>query len=521
MADQNSSLLAHLLAKGISLDDINNLYKKPDEEDQDDGFFKKAADYVANKRLDILNKEGLLPKPPIDSRELAASNQAIGDFDKENKTELPNYLQGTPPAIRTGMGDSAKLRGEIGEKYGPPNPTQAQLDASSSKEEEEDQTESGKGSPSAVKPKSNSDLFKMAGGGFTDDTVHALADTQKLQNQAILANQLGKASEIIGSAFSRSAPVAQESFNQNITQAGNIVKDYLQRAKQEESDPASAKSVFARESMKRLGIQVPENTSFEAIEKAFPKFVQLKGLEETVAQRREAAAARAEEMKLRREELTQRQKENKDTKEDLEYKHEMERYNKAVDEELARQNSSLGAKAQVVRRANAIKAMFEGQKPADAILQNTYELAVSIDAMLKGGNAVTKQGIEHLIPKNYRSDLTRIQDYITGKLNPAGQADFVNKMMKVVERERAVAEKGIIEHAMNTLNAFPGLKENRKDWVRNYVKAKFQVDPYAPTDSEKKALSPEVQKAKEWLAANPNHPSADQVRQRLKSMGEL
>ena len=89
-----------------------------------------------------------------------------------------------------------------------------------------------------------------------------LLEAQKAKGLTELINRLGKSSELIGSAFSRTKPVAQEAFDENIKAAGAGVENLLQKRKESSeqikrftekdlADPNSEISKLTREMAKK------------------------------------------------------------------------------------------------------------------------------------------------------------------------------------------------------------------------------------------------------------------------------
>lgn len=202
------------------------------------------------------------------------------------------------PELPSGLKDSLKATSFIpkeltikdyGEKFGPPGPPVKSPAVGSSTTAQKIASAQG-------------DTTSLGKDGTTIDTVDEAGNAQKIASQARLANELARAGELIGSGISGTKPVAQDILKDQAEKSENIVKQYLQRAKQEDSDPNSVKSNFARESMKALGVQVPSNVSYEAIQKAFPQFVQMRNIDEQIAARKEMAQLRKEELDLRQKE---------------------------------------------------------------------------------------------------------------------------------------------------------------------------------------------------------------------------
>jgi uncharacterized protein YnzC (UPF0291/DUF896 family) len=165
--------------------------------------------------------------------------------------------------------------------------------------------------------------------GFTNNTVEDLQNAQRQASDARLANELGRASELIGTSISNTRPIAQEIFTQQAKDSDRIVDDFEKRAEKEEADPNSMISAQFRDYLKKFGINVPSSTSAKAAAKIMPyayqkfaaKEAQIARSAETdkelAARAKENALTRAsqrEQNELRREEMKLGRQEKREQK---------------------------------------------------------------------------------------------------------------------------------------------------------------------------------------------------------------
>jgi len=143
--------------------------------------------------------------------------------------------------------------------------------------------------------------------GFTENTVDGLQAAQQQAAQGRLANELGRASELIGSSIAGTKPIAQDIFTQQAKASGQVVEDFEKRAEKEKSDPKSAISKQFRDFVAKFGVTVPSNMSAEAAAKVMPyAYQKFAAKEAQVARKEESAESREfkqKEIDLRREEL--------------------------------------------------------------------------------------------------------------------------------------------------------------------------------------------------------------------------
>lgn len=123
---------------------------------------------------------------------------------------------------------------------------------------------------------------------------------------------------------------------------------------------------------------------------------------------------------------------------------------KVLNPDLARNNTALGRNANIIRSSKALKTLVAPYDLNNLTTEQVYEIAKGLDAMLAPG-APTVSGIEKLIPKSARGDLSKINKYISNKPVGAGQGAFVKNLMDSVDREEIQARKNIIQSSKGLL----------------------------------------------------------------------
>lgn len=130
------------------------------------------------------------------------------------------------------------------------------------------------------------------------NTVENLMSAQKAAGDAEFANRLGRAGELVGTAFSHTKPVAQEAFNEQIKAAGEIPKNFEELAEKEKEDAGSGLSQGFRDFIKSTtGTAIPSNMSATQAAKIMPYAFQKYEKTEAAKQHHEDLAYKYNELK--------------------------------------------------------------------------------------------------------------------------------------------------------------------------------------------------------------------------------
>ncbi len=145
------------------------------------------------------------------------------------------------------------------------------------------------------------------------ELLNKFKEAQERQQQARRDIGLAQAAELIGSSIAMVKPEDQSFYQQLNKQADEITERFKEEAsvarEAEKNDPNSTESRSMRALLKQQGITVPENISAAFIEKQYPQFA-------NIINRREAAQARKDELKLRFAEIAARKDETRSEKQD-------------------------------------------------------------------------------------------------------------------------------------------------------------------------------------------------------------
>lgn len=336
--------------------------------------------------------------------------------------------------------------------------------------------------------------------GFTNNTVEGLQSAQDETNRLKNLADLRSAAAMImsgqqGLAHNTLPPSIEAELKLGESQkkgAEDITTQFKARGEQEKNDPASAASVQARQTasamLKQAGmnINIPENVSAADLEKRFPQLQHMATAHESTETRKLIASEGAKNRAATKEEAA-----------DVKIQKRASDLNSKLVEEMASSRSPLGKAAIRKQNADAIEALIN-QFPDKGDIDNRqmYEIARSLDSMLSSG-AATISGSEHLIPKTWSGDASKIAEYITGIPKGAKQRAFVERTLETIKRERDVAQKQIDTTKNKYLAGFDDVKEKAPKAYNKILEThgldeKSKEATKAPTVSDMvKVISPE------------------------------
>ncbi len=144
-----------------------------------------------------------------------------------------------------------------------------------------------------LKPRGTSMKNMDFGNIESGNTVDGLKEAQGKRDEVAMVNNLGRASELIGSGISGAKPVAQNLFTEQAKSGERFVKDFKDAGEQEKNDPNSGVSKAYRKAMERFGVKVQGNPSAATMEKVAPWIVRAFEGDENRAARKDAMAMHA------------------------------------------------------------------------------------------------------------------------------------------------------------------------------------------------------------------------------------
>lgn len=330
----------------------------------------------------------------------------------------------------------------------------------------------GAASTAPVEPGMNIDF-----GGGHKDNAEALADAQKRENLAVFANQLGKAGDIIGSSIAGVGPKAQEAFDSNIKQAGEITKQHEALMAKEKNDPNSPLSKGMRQFMKSFGFNIKGEATAEELMKLSPlaeKYFQS-------VQNREQRAEEVKQKQLDRQTQMSIAKLNKETANEVKRGDKLETYTQAFRKEMT--NGQLGKQYATASTA---------QKMLKSLSEFAKDPSGYTDYATLMGSLKTLQGDESVV-KEAEIRLGMEAGSLKDTLLNYGQKLVNGKSLQPEQREKIISTVRILGETAKTqyIDSTSGILDHAKTLGLNpkHIMPGNLLDDESPQDSSPKINS--------------------------------
>jgi hypothetical protein len=282
-------------------------------------------------------------------------------------------------------------------------------------------------------------------------------------------------------------PSGQQLFKDQAAGADQITNDYKDAVAMEKMDAKSPVSRAMQKFAKKLGFDA-KGLSAGDMEKVMPYVARAFEGEENRKARHEDLALRIKEMNQRyalaKEDKRALNAEKQDLKSKKENIERFDKMGKIITSEIASSRSSFGKNANNIRSALAIERLVEGRSLNSLNNREIQEVARSLDSLLSQGQA-TISGTEHLVPKAYRGDVAKIQEYLTAKNKGAGMGSFLKQMLETVKRERELAEEQVKKTQKKILSPYADLRTKDPEAWSTIMKAhELPEDPFEESKTE-------------------------------------
>jgi hypothetical protein len=316
----------------------------------------------------------------------------------------------------------------------------------------------------------------------TINTVENLQQAQNADAFGTLANQLGRASELIGTGFSHAAPVAQDIFTEQ-SKAGKNVKNFEQLAEQEKNDPSSQVSKDFRDYAKKFGVTLPSSTSAVNAEKVMP--YAFKQFEASELQK-----SKHEDLKYKYQELKAMKDISEANKAKANVGKDEEKQGKAYSElrnklETFRGNQAAQQASKDVLSADKALQLVKNKDPNTLTTQDLALLAQEISKIAQGGVA-TEHGITNLMPNNLQTKAAEVQNFLFSKPTDAQAGEYIKKNMKYLDEMKNVAQGTLSTFRKNITKGYKGRisPEQEAEVMQDYSLGEHAVSPETGAASE-------------------------------------
>lgn len=265
--------------------------------------------------------------------------------------------------------------------------------------------------------------------GFTDNTVSGLqaAQDQARQDQArnALMKGIGNISGgLIGLGMHAKAPDQDANtkfYDAQDAIAKNLPAEFLARGEQEKNDPNSAISAqakaFAAPIMQKLGIKMPDNISYSALEKLNPLLVKQ-------ADAQDAIQARHEDLALKYQTLAQSKSDAKDQKASKSQDQALTSTQQLL--ESARGNSAAQAEKDLYASQKA-DSLYNRYKNPDQMNNAEVQLYATEIAKMASGGVPSIHELQGLNPATIPSQLSAIAQKYSNSPSSANAGAFLQR----------------------------------------------------------------------------------------------
>lgn len=305
-------------------------------------------------------------------------------------------------------------------------------------------------------------------------TVDNLKHVQQQANNATLMNQLGKASELIGSGIGAAASggaihpterTGSPVYDQNIALAQQGVKDFQALSEQEKKDPNSEYSKNLKQFItpllpKGINPEIFKSASAEQMNTLVPLAVKMYDVQQSQQTRKEVLQQQLEDKAEKREETKKTQLDRQDTE-------RLDKLAKNISDQLASSRSAFGIDAKNLNSIQNAKTLLNGETNLDNIdTRQMAEVARILDRVLSQGSP-TISGTEKLTPDTARMKIAKLLELAGNRRQGAGAGDFLKSMSSTLDREEKIANDRISKTKGQITSSYKDLYDRHPDVVRN------------------------------------------------------
>lgn len=358
--------------------------------------------------------------------------------------------------------------------------------------------------------------------GFTDNTVAGLKAAQDeaehnrhIANLGRIGAELGRSIAGIGThsglannGFDKENPMA-EYYKDQYKNAGQGVTDFTARGEQEKNDPNSAISAqarsFAGPLLAKLGMKMPENVSYTALEKLNPNLTKMSDAQDL-------AKARHEDLALKYSLLNQSKQDKATAKSSSDQDKALLSTNQLL--ESARGNPAAAQAEKDIYSADKAKSLANLYGDPNKLNPAMVQLLSSEVAKIAAGGAPTMHELEGLTPQTLQTKLATQVEKLTNSPSPANAAAFVKQYQDYADALTGDAKKVIQDKYGRVIESRKKqLGDTNYDTLKQQYINRFGTTPTGTMakSSSTSAMSSEDQQAIDWAKANPSDPRADQI----------
>lgn len=344
---------------------------------------------------------------------------------------------------------------------------------------------------------------KPADEGFTDNSVENLRKVQeeanRQKNMADLRNTAAlAASAAAGEKYNTKPSDISEIVKMNEGQkkdADSLISQFQDRGEKEKSDPKSAASFQARSLAKAMlkqagiNIPIPDNVSANDLEKRFPQLQHMATAKESLELRKQMAEQSSQDRQLNREMMFDRNEKTQAARALQQGARQVQTAGGTRGNQIrARLDQSNNIFSTMGIDPNFTAKDVEAIDPKTLNSQNKLQIvegAIELNKLLSGSGVPAQATLEKLVPKNIKMDATNVMDYMTSKLNPREQGQFIKDILKITARARDYAKAENTKLSQGAVASMALAKKHYGDEYKDFLEANNLLDTDAYLEQKK------------------------------------
>lgn len=95
------------------------------------------------------------------------------------------------------------------------------------------------------------------------------------------------------------------------------------------------------------------------------------------------------------------------------------------------------------------------------------ESAIELNKLLQGSGTPAASTLKKLVPNNFNMDSNLAKDYVSGKLNPAKQGEFLKTVLSVAQRVKKQSEENLMDVAKQSFGTLSSYKDHNNPEVQD------------------------------------------------------
>ncbi len=112
------------------------------------------------------------------------------------------------------------------------------------------------------------------------------------------------------------------------------------------------------------------------------------------------------------------------------------------------------------------------------------ESAIELNKLLQGTGTPAASTLAKIVPNNFNMDSNLAKDYLTGRLNPAKQGEFLKTVLGVAQRVKQQSSKNLMEVAKQSFGPLSGFAKDKDPEVQEMYRNTLYMNGLDPDEFE-------------------------------------